>query len=155
MFKHGAWVTIRASAEGTITEIDNVKLKRIRALPSFLGEYFAPCIAVGGRVRQTVDATTVHGCFNLAHANSATLESDYALAQQLINEGLFTIQPPVASEKGVVSVSTPQGIRLRFSFTEKEEVENSSWGLARVWQPLVTTPASPRKLREVRRNWRF
>jgi len=153
--KQGAWVTIRAPAEGTITHIDTEKFKRIRGLQSFIGEYVAPCIAVGGRVRKTVDATTVHGCFNLAHAASDTLEADCALAQQLINEGLFTIQPPAASEPDVVSVTTDEGIRLSFSFSEKEEVANSSWGLAHVWKPLVTAPASPRKLREVRRGWRF
>ena len=110
MHKHGAWVTIRSPAEGTITEVHQGKLERIRALPSFLGEYFAPCISVGSRVRQTVDATTVQsarassnpraqrgrrvpqhegrpvalrrsGCFNLAHQDRQALEADYAVAQ--------------------------------------------------------------------------
>ena len=52
-------------------QVHHEKLARIRALPSFLGEYCAPCIKVGCRIRQTVDATTVHGCFNLAHAAPA------------------------------------------------------------------------------------
>ena len=52
-------------------QVNHEKLARIRALPSFLGEYCAPCIKVGCRIRQTVDATTVHGCFNLAHAAPA------------------------------------------------------------------------------------
>ena len=61
LIKSGAWVTIRSPKEGTIVEIHEAKLQTIRQLPSFVGEYLAPCIAVGSRVRKTVDATTVHG----------------------------------------------------------------------------------------------
>ena len=50
-------------------------------------------------MRQTVDATTVHGCFNLAHAERAVLEADYAVAQQLVNDGLFAVAPPKPDEE--------------------------------------------------------
>ena len=156
MRKHGAWVTIRSPTDGTISEIHHEMLARIRALPSFLGEYFAPCIAVGRRVQQTVDATTVHGCFNLVHADAATLAADCALAQQLINEGLFAVEPPKADDRETVEVKTDDGVRLSFSLTELQVSQNPLWGLTHIWKPLVeVAPAEVGKMREVRRNWRF
>ena len=110
MHQHGAWVTIRSPSDGTVTAIHHERLERIRGLRSFLGEYFAPCISEGSRVRQTIDATTVHGCFNLAHEEQAVLEADYAVAQQLINDGLFSVAPPKPDDEGVVRVENPSGI---------------------------------------------
>jgi len=158
LLKHGAWVTIRSPADGTITAVHHEKLARIRALPSFLGEYCAPCIKVGCRIRQTVDATTVHGCFNLVHADAATLEADYRVAQQLIDEGLFAFTPAAAGEKDVVRVETPKGPRFSYQLSEQEQVQNSLWGLQHIWRPLEeNSGAVPlRKLRAVRRSgWRF
>ena len=60
-------------------------------------------------MRQTIDATTVHGCFNLAHEEQAVLEADYAVAQQLINDGLFSVAPPKPDDEGVVRVENPSG----------------------------------------------
>ncbi|EOD09753.1 hypothetical protein EMIHUDRAFT_465353 [Emiliania huxleyi CCMP1516] len=151
LLKHGAWVTIRSPADGTITAVHHEKLARIRALPSFLGEYCAPCIKVGCRIRQTVDATTVH-------ADAATLEADYRVAQQLIDEGLFAFTPAAAGEKDVVRVETPKGPRFSYQLSEQEQVQNSLWGLQHIWRPLEeNSGAVPlRKLRAVRRSgWRF
>jgi len=91
MLKHGAWVTIRSPRSGVITEMNEAAINRIRGLPSYLDEYIAPFVVVGGHIVQTIDATTVHGCFNLAHADEAVLKADYDTAQLLINEGLFSI----------------------------------------------------------------
>ncbi|EOD18099.1 hypothetical protein EMIHUDRAFT_461327 [Emiliania huxleyi CCMP1516] len=151
LVEHGAWVTIRSPADGTITAVHHEKLARIRALPSFLGEYCAPCIKVGCRIRQTVDATTVH-------ADAATLEADYRVAQQLIDEGLFAFTPAAAGEKDVVRVETPKGPRFSYQLSEQEQVQNSLWGLLHIWRPLEeNSGAVPlRKLRAVRRSgWRF
>lgn len=157
LHQYGAWVTIRSPREGTVTAIEHSRLARIRALPSFLGEYFAPCVAVGRRVRQTVDATTVHGCFNLAHPERATLEADYAMAQALVDEGLFTIAPPKPDEPDVVKVEVPgEGVRLSFSFSERQQLEDSLWGLTHIWKPLAENePASVKEMLQVRRGWRF
>ena len=160
MLQHGAWVTIRSPSDGTVTAIHHERLEQIRGLRSFLGEYFAPCISAGSRVRQTVDATTVHGCFNLAHEERAVLEADYAVAQQLINDGLFSVAPPKPDEEGVVRVETPSGIiKVSYSFSEEELLQNSLWGrLSQMWKPLdaaVDQPVPVAKLREVRRGWRF
>lgn len=156
MHQHGAWVTIRSPSDGTVTEICHAKLERIRAMRSFLGEYFAPCIAVGSRVRQTVDATTVHGCFNLAHPDRAVLEAEVELAQQLVNEGLFVLEAPQPDAQDVVRVETPQGMKLSFSFAETDEVRNNLWGgLTKMWKPLDGRQVPVAKLREVRRGWRF
>ena len=54
--------------------------------------YIAPFVTVGNEIVQTVDATTVHGCFNLVHADLDQLQADYDAAQQLINESLFTFE---------------------------------------------------------------
>lgn len=164
MSKHGAWVTIRSPAEGTITQVYEHKLERIRALPSFIGEYFAPCIAVGCRVTQTVDATTVHGCFNLAHPDSTVLEADYALAQALINEGLFATEVPKASEADVLRVANDAGFKLNFDGGRSGSpvISHSTsplWGPAvMTLPPLISvkdTDSSGKVLREVRRTWRF
>ena len=91
---HGAWVTVRANATGVIEALDTAKLDAIRALPSYLDEYLNPTLAVGHTVVTTVDACTVHGCFNLVHADAAQLRADYETAQRLIDENLFEIRPP-------------------------------------------------------------
>ena len=88
------------------------------------------------------------------------LESDYAIAQQLINEGLFSVAPPKPDEEGVVRVETPSGIiKVSYSFSEEELLQNSLWGrLSQIWKPLdaaVDQAVPVAKLREVRRGWRF
>lgn len=91
MLAHGAWVTVRSPASGTISEMNHAALETIRALPSYFDEYLAPFVVVGGQIVQTVDACTVHGCFNLAHPDKDQLEADYQTAQRLVNEGLFCV----------------------------------------------------------------
>jgi len=86
---HGAWVTIRSASTGVISGLRTAKLDAIRALPSYRDEYVP--LTVGARVVTTVDACTVHGCFNLAHEDAAQLEADYAAAQSLVDEGLFDV----------------------------------------------------------------
>ena len=71
-----------------------------------------------------------------------------------MNEGLFDVAPPQPDERGVVAVETDAGVKFAFRLTEKEEMENSLWGLTHIWKPL-TSEASVAKLREVRRGWRF
>jgi hypothetical protein len=93
---HGAWVTIRANATGVITAMNDSRLATIRGLPSFSDEYVP--LGVGSRVAMTIDACTVHGCFNLAHADGATLAADYEAAQALVEAGLFEIAPEIAPE---------------------------------------------------------
>ena len=120
MMAHGAWVTLRSPQSGVIAAINEASISTIRALASFESEYLAPLVAVGETIVQTIDATTVHGCFNLVHADKATLDADYALAQKLINESIFTFEgaatassaPPAptpaagaAHDDGKVSVS--------------------------------------------------
>ncbi|EOD17007.1 hypothetical protein EMIHUDRAFT_118788 [Emiliania huxleyi CCMP1516] len=145
LVEHGAWVTIRSPADGTITAVHHEKLARIRALPSFLGEYCAPCIKVGCRIRQTVDAMTVHGCFNLAHAapaprgGAAGTAPPHALrlgAAADRREGLFAFTPAAAGEKDVVRFETPKGPRFSYQLSEQEQVQNSLWGLLHIWRPL-------------------
>ena len=49
------------------------------------------------------------------------------------------------------------GVKLSFSFTEQEEVQNSVWGLP-LWKPLegnADNVVHVAKLRAVRRSWRF
>ena len=87
---HGAWVTVRSSAGGAITRIDHGRIETIRQLPSYLDEYVP--LAVGKHVAMTVDACTVHGCFNLAHPDPEQLASDYATAQALVDAGLFDVE---------------------------------------------------------------
>ena len=89
---HGAWVTVRANSTGVIESLDATKLDAIRALPSYLDEYLNPNLAVGNTVVTTIDACTVHGCFNLVHADAAQLDADYKAAQRLIDENLFEIR---------------------------------------------------------------
>ena len=162
--KHGAWVTIRSPKEGTISQIHEEKIMRIRALPSFLDEYFAPCISVGSRVRQTVDATTVHGCFNLVHEDAAVLEADYALAQELINEGLFSLETPKAEEADVVRVANDAGFTLTFESVHGQmpspvlSRHGGSWKT--LPKPNDATNEKSKEvdaamLRQVRRGWRF
>ena len=91
MREHGAWVTVRSPVSGTVREMNEAGLARVRALPSYFDEYLAPFVTVGGQVVQTVDACTVHGCFNLAHPDRAQLESDYQEAQRVVNAGLFSV----------------------------------------------------------------
>lgn len=91
---HGAWVTIRSSATGVITRLAHEQLAKIRALPSFLNEYVP--LSVGDRVVTTVDACSVHGCFNLAHPDAAQLEADYNTAQEIVDAGLFDLAAEVA-----------------------------------------------------------
>lgn len=92
------------------------------------------------------------------HADAATLEADYRVAQQLIDEGLFAFTPAAAGEKDVVRVETPKGPRFSYQLSEQEQVQNSLWGLLHIWRPLEeNSGAVPlRKLRAVRRSgWRF
>ena len=73
------------------------------------------------------------------YADAATLEADYRVAQQLIDE-------------------TPKGPRFSYQLSEQEQVQNSLWGLLHIWRPLEeNSGAVPlRKLRAVRRSgWRF
>jgi len=86
---HGAWVTVRARASGTIRAMITERLEMLRELASYLDEYLP--LGVGDTIAMTVDACTIHGCFNLAHSDAAQLEADYALAQGLVEEGLFDI----------------------------------------------------------------
>lgn len=89
---HGAWVTIRSNQPtGVVTNIDAGRLAAIRALPSYRTEYMS--YDVGSVVAMTIDACTVHGCFNLAHPDAAVLERDYATAQALVELGLFEVAP--------------------------------------------------------------
>ena len=92
MLAHGAWVTVRSPASGTIVEMNEPALAAIRALPSYFDEYLAPFVAVGGQVAQTVDACTVHGCFNLSHPDAEQLERDYDSAQALVSAGIYGVQ---------------------------------------------------------------
>lgn len=89
LLKHGAWVTIRSPASGAITRIHAARIEQIRNLKSYQDEYIP--FAVGSVVAMTVDACTVHGCFNLVHADPAQLEADYEAAQELVEAGLFEI----------------------------------------------------------------
>ena len=103
MLAHGAWVTVRSPESGVIASVDEDALATIRGLASFRDEYLAPCLAVGKFVTQTVDATTVHGCFNLSAANKADLKKDYDLAQELINKSLFEFEDADTSHTGRIS----------------------------------------------------
>ena len=59
-------------------------------------------------------------------------------------------------EEGVVRVETPKGMKLAFSFTERDAVDNSLWGrLTQMWKPLDGRQVSVAKLREIRRGMRF
>jgi len=86
---HGAWVTIRSSATGVIGQMRADRIDAIRALPSFRDEYVP--LRVGQKIVTTVDACTVHGCFNLAHVEPEQLARDYAAAQALVDAGLFEV----------------------------------------------------------------
>ena len=88
---HGAWVTIRSSATGVITAISEGRLGQIRALKSYRDEYLP--LGVGSAIVTTIDACTVHGCFNLAHEDAEQMARDYELAQALVEEGLFEVGP--------------------------------------------------------------
>ena len=87
---HGAWVTVRSSSGGAITRMNPERIEAIRQLPSYLDEYLP--LSVGSSVAMTVDACTVHGCFNLAHPDPAQLAADYATAQALVDAGLFEVE---------------------------------------------------------------
>jgi len=92
MAAQGAWVTVRANQGGRVTRLDQTRIDRIRALPSFLDDYFTPALRVGGFVAMTVDACTVHGCFNLVHADAEQLSADYATAQAIISAGIIEVE---------------------------------------------------------------
>ena len=86
----GAWVTIRSSATGVVSAIDGDRLASIRALPSYTDEYLPK--VVGDAIVTTVDACTVHGCFNLSHPDAEQLERDYDSAQALVSAGIYGVQ---------------------------------------------------------------
>ena len=66
------------------------------------------------------------------------------------------LAPPKADEEGVVRVETPKGMKLAFSFTERDAVDNSLWGrLTQMWKPLDGRQVPVAKLREIRRGMRF
>ena len=39
----------------------------------------------------TIDACTIHGCFNLAHEDAQQLERDYEAAQAIVDAGIFEV----------------------------------------------------------------
>jgi len=126
--RHGAWVTVRSNATGTIVAMDEARIEAIRALPSYLDDYLSPHICPGGHVTMTIDACTVHGCFNLAHADAAQLAKDYEYAQSLIDGGIFTVQPETLLPSAAEALSqTPAQLP---TFTESAfavKVEYEAW----------------------------
>jgi len=96
--KRGAWVTIRSSASGFIRTIEHERLAQLRALPSYLEEYLSPALVVGGHVAMTIDVCKIYGCFNLSHADPAQLAADYDKAQQLVEDGLFSLVEATAGD---------------------------------------------------------
>jgi len=86
---HGAWVTLRSSATGTVSAVNDARLAQLRALPSFIDAYVP--LAVGDHIVTTVDACSVHGCINLAHADAEQLARDYELAQSLVDAGVYDV----------------------------------------------------------------
>ena len=91
LLAHGAWVTIRSNATGVISLMNEERLSAIRALPSYRDEYVP--LGVGSNLVMTIDACTVHGCFNLAHQDPAVMARDYEIAQALVDAGIFTVDP--------------------------------------------------------------
>ena len=88
---YGAQVDLRSAVEGTLSNVDHAALDRIRAVPSFIGEFLPAYLTVGGAITKTVDVLTVHGEFNLAHADEAVLRHDYDTVQSIIDGGLFEV----------------------------------------------------------------
>jgi hypothetical protein len=98
------------------------------------------------------------------HEDAAVLEADYALAQELINEGLFSLETPKAEEADVVRVANDAGFTLTFESVHGQmpspvlSRHGGSWKTL----PKPNDAASEKSkevdaamLRQVRRGWRF
>ena len=92
---HGAWVTLRSAATGTVAAVRHERLAALRRLPSFMNDYVP--LSIGDAIVTTVDACSVHGCVNLAHPDAAQLAADYAAAQAIVDEGIYDVAPACAS----------------------------------------------------------
>jgi hypothetical protein len=89
LLAHGAQVGVRSVVEGNISRIDEGKLDRIRRCASYVSESLPAKLAVGQPIAKTIDIVTLIGQINLCHEDQAQLEADLAMAQALIDEGLF------------------------------------------------------------------
>jgi len=77
---------------GTVESIDVDALRRIRALPSYAGEFID--VKVGARIEKTIDLLTSCGNINLINESRAQLDKDYEEFHRIVKaggEGIFKV----------------------------------------------------------------
>jgi biotin carboxylase len=84
-------VKMRSAATGTLVEVIESQLDRIKALPSYLEHFFS--IKSGDKVLLTVDMPSVPGEVTLVNSDKATLEADYIELNNILHEGIFKVVP--------------------------------------------------------------
>ena len=99
---------------------------RAGRLPSYRDEYVP--LAAGSTVVTTVDACTVHGCFNLVHEDAQQLERDYEAAQGQVAAGRAAADDVMPDE--VVAPPPANGARRSSELPPQLEDDEAAGGVA-------------------------
>ena len=84
-------VKMRSNVCGILQDVIQSQLDRILALPSYKGHLFY--VQPGDKLLLTVDLPSIPGEVTLVHKDKEILDQDYALINEILDEGIFIAIP--------------------------------------------------------------